>query len=95
MRAILRSALFLVWLIPLAARGQQVTLKPGDAEGASGSEAEVPILISGSRSAGPMQFIVDYDRKVLEAIADPPGVPPRGVVYGRLVSGGWRLRLRL
>jgi hypothetical protein len=66
----------------------QVTLKAGDATGAPGSEVEVPILISGSKKAGPIQFILDYDRRILEAIADPPGVDPRGVVFGKVVSGG-------
>lgn len=66
----------------------QITLKVGDAQGAPGKEVEVPILISGSTKTGPMQFVLDYDHKMLEAIADPPDVEPRGVVFGKLIGGG-------
>lgn len=71
-----------------AAADAQVTLKVGDAEGSGGSEVVVPILISGSRNVGPMQFVLDYDRRILEAIPDPPGAEPRAVVFGDIGDGG-------
>jgi len=80
--------LLLLGLLSATLAQGQIVLKPSDVEGESGAELEVPIMISGSRGAGPMQFIVDFDHRVLEAIADPPGVPPRGVTFGKLVSGG-------
>ena len=82
------AAALLIMLLTAASSRAQVVLKVGDATGAPGAEAVVPILISGSQKAGPMQFILDYDRRMLEAIADPPDAEPRGVVFGSLVSGG-------
>lgn len=86
-----RITLLLALLISLQAATPslaQVTLKVGDATGAPGTEVVVPILITGSQKAGPMQFILDYDRRILEAIPDPPDAEPRGVVFGSLISGG-------
>ncbi|MBI5687216.1 MAG: SHOCT domain-containing protein [Verrucomicrobia bacterium] len=73
-------ALFLV-IGSVAASGADVTLKVGDARGAPAAEAVVPVLITGSQKVGPIQFMLNYDPRVLEPVAD-------GVVFGKVVSDG-------
>lgn len=98
------NAIVIFFCSVLLARAD-VTLKIGDAQGAAGREVEVPITISGSQTVGPIQFMVDYDPRFLEAVADPPGAEAKGIAFGKVVRGGmvaqnatgggeWRIAMR-
>jgi hypothetical protein len=82
-----------------------ITLKVADAKVPAGREADVAVLISGSKSVGPLQFLVEYDPRLLEAVAGAVGEDPKGVRFGKVAgngmiaedlssSGEWRLALR-
>jgi hypothetical protein len=82
-----------------------ITLKVADTKAAAGGEVDVPILISGSQTVGPIQFMIDYDPRLLEAMTDPPDAEPKNVVFGKVVKGGtlaqnptgrgeWKIALR-
>lgn len=65
-----------------------ISLKIGDTTVRSGHEAEVPIFITGSKTVGPLQFLIDYDPRLLEAMSGSDERGPKGVRYGAAVSGG-------
>ena len=83
----------------------EITLKIGDARVPAGGEAEVPVLIAGSKTAGLLNLLVDYDPKLLEAVNGSPDEDPKGIRFGPVVTSGavtedlseageWRISIR-
>jgi len=76
-----------VLLVFAAVARAEVSLKVADASAASGAKAEVSILISGSQNIGSLQFVLDYDPRLLEPLAIKPGQESKAIAFGKALKG--------
>lgn len=77
----------LLALLAPATKAETIRLSASEVSAAVGDVVEVPISIQGAERTGPIGFVIEFDPFALEAIADPPGVEPYGVVLGETGNG--------